>query len=127
MSFTRHLPLVIRDSPLLPAEVFDDVILCLVKLDAVQLMFFVGEIGFQLLPNGDDNIFARGHLSFQERNVEIEIAMVHLREHVLLNDVTHELEIDAIAGVCLRGSFHRDKQVIIVPVPVWIRAFPERF
>ena len=88
-------------------------------------MSAIGEVGFELFPDGNDNHLARGHFAFEEWHVEVEVAVVHFGKDVLLDDVAHELEIDAIAGVGLRLAFHCYKQIVIMAVPVGVGAFAE--
>ena len=64
---------------LLVAEILDDVVLCLVQLNAMKLVFIIAEMRLELLPYGNDYDFAGCHFAFEKRDVQVEIAVIQFR------------------------------------------------
>jgi len=84
-------------------------------------------IGLQLRPDTLDEVFDGAHLSGHKRHIQVQVFVVQLVNHFLLDYLAQFLYIVHKPGIGVRVSFDGDMQFKIMPVPVFIRATAEHF
>lgn len=106
-----------------PVE-FNKVLFRFIQQHFVEARMF-GKSGFNALPDGCGNMFNAGHHAFQERNIFVQVAVVEVFNHFLLDDALQQFQIHDESGIGIGCSFHRNIQIKIVSMPVCVGAFAE--
>ena len=98
------------------------------KFEGVQLASLVSQGGYQLLPNQDNKVFSGWlHPGRDEVHVEIEVAVVEVIGDVRMDELAQFFHVHDKSGLRIGPTFHRDMQIIVVAVPVFVGTFAEGF
>lgn len=96
------------------------------KFDGMQLAGMAFKSLVQPLPDQDNKIFGGWLHAFRdERNVEVEVAVVEVFDHFIPNDDAEFFDVDHKTRHRVGPSFDGDVQGIVVSVPVFVGAFAE--
>src|SRR5262245_21801851 len=81
----------------------------------------------QTMPDSHNQVLRRGVAPFHPRHIEVEVAMIDIRNHCALHELTQLLQVEYEAS--LRGdvALHDDIELVIVSVPVGARTQAEDF
>lgn len=96
----------------------------LVEFDAVEL-HGRRQMRRELFPNRDGQVFGAAHFVFHEVDINIQVLMVEPVDHMFLDELAQFLYIVQEAGIGIGRALDRNIQVIIVPMPIFIGAYPE--
>ncbi len=83
------------------------------------------EVGLQALPDGDGEVLGGGKLGGELRDFLVEMAMVEVVEHLAVQNVLEQLEVDDEAGDGIDFAGDGDLQGVVVAVSVEIGALAE--
>src|SRR5690606_33679971 len=105
-------------------RVFDVVARRLPEHQAAELP--LRDVGLQALPDRHHQVLRRGEDPLQPGNVQVEVEVIQVRDHRLLEDVAQCLQVDDVAGGRVHLPLHRHVELVVVPVPVRAVAEPEQ-
>src|SRR5690606_37766485 len=79
----------------------------------------------QTVPDRDDQVLRRRDHALEPRDIQVQIAMVQLRDDVLLHDLAQDLQIQDEPRLRIHLALDRHVQLVVVSVPVRARARAE--
>lgn len=105
--------------------VFHVVVLCLFDLNAMHGATQGFQRLLQLFPERDRQILCAAQSTAHERYIHVQILVVHIPDHFVIHDAAQFTEVHDETGQWVRSAFHRDPKLVVMPMPVGIRALPE--
>lgn len=81
----------------------------------------------QLVPHCNNYIFGCRQYTLHKGDVQVEVLVIAMLDKVIFNNGAQYLEVHNITGILVRLAFYGDKQHIIMPMPVRVRALAEYF
>lgn len=97
---------------------------CLHQSEPVEFDIF-GQVRGDLMPNGRDKVLDGTHLPTHEIDIQVQVPVVQLLDHMQVHQGTQLLCIEDEAGIGVRDAFHGDMQLEVVAVPMLIGTLAE--
>ena len=88
-------------------------------------LHFGRQVGRQLVPDTDRQVFGGAKLALQKIHIDIQVPVVHLFDHKVFDQPPEALHIEHKTGIGVRLSLDRNIKLIIIAMPVSIAAFAE--
>ena len=86
-----------------------------------------GQMRLQLLPDANGEIFCTAYFTFHEPDIQVQVQVIDLFRDMLFNNEAQPLYVENKTRVCIRLAFYRNVELIIMTMPVIIRAFAKHF
>src|SRR5687768_6941217 len=85
----------------------------------------LGDMGSEFAPHNLGDVFRRGEEVAEPGDVEVQVLVIELGDHVLLGELLQDPDVDHVPGVGVDLALDREVELVVMPVPVRVVARPE--